>query len=230
MRGICIALLLCCTSLTAQATPVTLEPYTAVYTNRVDAAISFSGEAVRTLQQLDDDTWELSVQASAMMANIRETTRLKLQKGQLLPLHYDYHRRILTRTRKAQLSFDWATGYVTTDIDDKPWRMAIEPGVHDKLSYQLQMPADIAAGLDRLEYTVADGGHMQVYRFKVTGEDEVETPAGTFRAIRVERDRGEDSDRETLIWFAPELDYLVVRLEQVEPNGNRYALLLKRLE
>lgn len=213
-----------------QATPLILEPYRATYINRVDASVSFSGEAVRQLKQLDPETWELSVEAAAMMANIQEVSRVKLSEGQLLPLSYDYRRKILTRTRQAQLRFDWEAGQVTTDIDDKPWRMAIHPGVHDKLSYQLQMPNDLKNGLTQLEYTVADGGQLQTYVFQVTGEDQVETPAGTFTALRVERDRGEDSDRATLIWFAPELNYLVVRLEQVEPNGNRFALLLKSLD
>jgi len=230
MRSFLIALVMTSITTLSLASPVTFEPYRATYTNRVDAAISFSGEAIRELKQLNDQTWEISVEASAMMANIRESSQIKLENGQILPLQYDYKRRILTRNREAQLRFDWDAGHVTTDIDDKPWRMAIDPGIHDKLSYQLQMPFDLKAGLTTLEYLVADGGQKQVYRFQVTGEDEVETPAGTFTAVRVERDRGEDSDRETLIWFAPELDYLVVRLEQVEPNGNRFALLLKSVD
>ena len=52
--------------------------------------------------------------------------------------------------------------------------MAIEPGIHDKLSYQLQMPADIADGKTSLSYQVADGGRLQTYRFNVTGEDRVD--------------------------------------------------------
>jgi hypothetical protein len=230
LRKGCITLFILLLSLPALAGQVELKPYRAVYVNKVDATISISGEAIRELKQLEDGTWELSVEASAMMANIREATRVTQRDNQLLPLRYDYHRRILTRNRTAQLRFDWEAGHVTTDIDDKPWRMAIEPGIHDKLSYQLQMPADIADGKTSLSYQVADGGRLQTYRFNVTGEDRVDTPAGQFNAIRVERDRGEDSDRETLIWFAPELDYLVVRLEQVEPNGNRFTLLLKQAQ
>ena len=230
MRSFLLTLFFSSATSIALASPITLEPYRATYTNRVDAAISFSGEATRELKQLDEQTWEVSVEASAMMANLLESSRIKLEDGQILPIQYDYKRKILTRNREAQLRFDWDAGHVTTDIDDKPWRMAIEPGIHDKLSYQLQMPFDLKAGLTTLEYVVADGGQKQVYRFQVTGEDEVETPAGTYTAVRVERDRGEGSDRETLIWFAPELDYLVVRLEQVEPNGNRFALLLKSVD
>ena len=230
MRSLLIGSVIACCSAITSASTLILEPHRATYTNRIDAAISFSGDAVRELKQRDDQSWEVSIEASAMMASIRESSHFKVQDDTILPLQYDYNRRILTRNRDAQLRFDWDAGYVTTDIDDKPWRMAIEPGIHDKLSYQLQMPTDIKAGMDTLEYLVADGGQKQLYRFQVTGEDEIETPAGTFNAIRVERDRGEGSDRETLIWFAPELNYLVIRLEQIEPNGNRYALLLKDLD
>lgn len=229
MRLLSFVILTLCSSLILAA-PVSLEPYKATYTNRIDATVSISGEAVRELKRLDNGHWELSVEASAMLASFYEATQVRLEGEHILPIQYDYERKVFTNTRQAQLRFDWQDNQVTTDIDDKPWRMPIEPGIHDKLSYQLQIPADLKAGLDVLEYSVADGGKVQTYRFQVTGEDEVETPAGTFRALRVERDRGEGSDRETLIWFAPELDYLVVRLEQIEPNGNRYALLLKHLD
>jgi hypothetical protein len=47
--------------------------------------------------------------------------------------------------------------------------------------------------------------------------------------VRIKRDRGEDTDRETWIWFAPELDYTIVRIVQKETDGKRYQLNLTHL-
>jgi len=208
-----------------------LPPFRAIYTSEMDLGISISGEAVRELQQKEDGHWQFSSAASAMMAGIQEVSEFDYAQGeQIRPLKYDYQRKVLGKSRRASLDFDWSAGKVTTVVKEQPWKMAIAPGIQDKLSYQLQMRLDLKAGLQKLSYQVADGGKLKSYNFVVTGEEQVATPYGRFNAVRVVRDRGKDADRETLIWFAPELDYLIVRLQQTESDGKTYALLLKNLE
>ncbi|MFT5987001.1 MAG: hypothetical protein ACI97Y_000178, partial [Pseudomonadales bacterium] len=36
--------------------------------------------------------------------------------------------------------------------------------------------------------------------------------------------------RETLMWFAPKFDHMLVQLLQTEPDGSRYELLLKSIK
>ncbi len=43
----------------------------------------------------------------------------------------------------------------------------------------------------------------------------------------VERVRDEDSPRTTLMWFAPEWDHLLVRLEQTNDEGEDFEIYLK---
>jgi hypothetical protein len=223
------ALLLLGTPALADTDP--LPPFKAVYTTEFDLGISLSGEAVRELRQDTGGLWHFSSEASAMMAGIREASSFNYRSGEMIrPLKYDYYRKVLGKSRSAHIDFDWPAGKVTTVVKDKPWKMVIGPGTQDKLSYQLQMRLDLKAGQQSMSYQVADGGKLKTYAFAVTGEEEVKTPYGTFNTVRVMRDRGEDADRETLIWFAPELDYLIVRLQQTESDGKTYALLLKNLE
>ncbi|RAU18444.1 DUF3108 domain-containing protein [Nitrincola tibetensis] len=225
-----LLLLLSFSSMSSAQAPIqSLQPFKATYSSEIDAALTISGEASRELTRMDNGDWKLSAVASAMMARAEETTQIRLADGVILPIHYHYHRRILGKRRTAELKFDWVEKKVTTDIDDKPWKMDISPGVHDKLSYQLQIPIDLAAGKTRLSYPVADGGRLQNYVFNVTGQERISTPAGDYDAVRVERDRGENSDRETFIWLAPELNYMIIKLTQIEPDGNRMSLLLKEL-
>lgn len=212
-------------------TAAPLSPFRAIYTTEMDLGISLSGEAVRELRRDPGDRWHFSSEASAMMAGIREVSEFDYaDRKTIRPFRYDYHRKVLGKSRRASLDFDWAAGKVTTVVKDQPWKMTVGPGTQDKLSYQLQMRLDLKAGLQTLSYQVADGGKLKTYNFAVTGQEQVETPYGTFQAVRVVRDRGKDADRQTLIWFAPELDYLIVRLQQTESDGKTYALLLKNLE
>lgn len=218
-------------SLPAYADANTLPAFKATYTTAFDLGISLKGEAVRELHQTEDGHWHFSSEAAAMMAGISEVTRFSYQPSEAIkPLSYRYHRKVLGKSRKASVDFDWGNQSVTTVVKDKPWKMQIPVGTQDKLSYQLQMRLDLLAGKTEMSYAVADGGKLKEYRFRVTGEEQVETPYGRYSAVRVIRDRGKDADRETLIWLAPQLNYLIIRLEQTESDGKTYALLLKNLE
>ncbi|MBA4502542.1 DUF3108 domain-containing protein [Marinobacterium marinum] len=218
-------------SLPAHADTSHLPAFKATYTTAFDMGISLSGEAVRELKQTEGGQWRFNSEASAMMAGISETTLFNYHPTEpIQPVSYRYHRKVLGKSRKANIDFDWASQSVTTVVKDTPWKMQVPAGTQDKLSYQLQLRLDLLAGKDSMTYSVADGGKLKEYQFKVTGEEEVVTPYGRYNAVRVMRDRGEDADRETLLWLAPDLDYLIIRLEQTESDGKTYALLLKNLE
>lgn len=215
-------------AVTAQAAPATLQPYEARYTLDWASGVSFSGDAIRTLRK-EGSNWVLETNASAMFASLSERSSFALAP-EIQPLRYNFKRKIFGKKRTAQLDFNWQTQQVTNNVNEKPWKMAIAPGVLDKLSVQLQLRLDVKAGKKTLEYQVADGGRMKTYRFAIAGKESITTPAGTFDAIKVARDRGENSGRKTWIWLAPELDYLIVKIHQIEKSDKEYKLVLKTVE
>jgi hypothetical protein len=87
---------------------------------------------------------------------------------------------------------------------------------------------DVAAGKQSMSYQVVDGDEIEVYDFRVLGEERVRTKAGLIDAIKVERVRDPtQSSRKTVLWFAKDWDYLLVRLHQVEKDGKEYQIMLK---
>lgn len=206
-----------------------LKPYRAVYASQWDMGISFSGDAIRELKREGDD-WSLSIKASALIASINESSQFNYQGDNIQPNRYEYHRKVLGKKRDAILQFNWSKRSVLNDIAEKPWSMDIPTGTLDKLSYQLQLRLDLISGKNQFEYQIADGGRLKTYRFKKLGEERVKTELGEYNAIKIQRDRGENSKRETYIWLAPELDYLIVKLHQTESGGKEYTLLLNKLE
>lgn len=204
-----------------------LTPFKATYKVVTKGGISIEGEGVRTLQPTDNGQWRFSSKASALFARIDESSTFTLNAQQITPSEYLYNRKVLGKTRNARLSFDWADSIVTNDVNNKPWSMEIFPGVMDKLSYQLQLQLDIASGAESVNYTIADGGHLKQYSFKVIGQEEVDTPTGRFNAIRAERIYApEKKERSTHIWFAPALNYQLIKFMQEEDDGKIYSLLL----
>lgn len=217
-------------SLTANAEEeITLKPFSASYEINWKSGISLNGNTVRKLSKNENGDWDFESKASAMFASVFESTQFKWQNNQIIPLKYHFKQSVLGKKRIADVSFDWEQLKVTNTVDDKPWKMPISEGVQDKLSYQLLLQQDLARGLEEFNYSVADGGKLKQYKFVVDGKEIVEAPIGSYEAIRIKRLRDAKKNRETFIWFAPELDYQIIKLHQIEKKDKSYTLLLKEL-
>lgn len=221
--------LICLAPPVLSSDPIQPQSFTATYELDWRGGLSFSGNTVRELKQQENSVWSFESKASALFAGIKETSDFLWQDQQPVPLNYHFKKSALGKKRVAEVSFDWDTLQVTNTVEDKPWQMPITPGVQDKLSYQLLLQHEVSQGLKEFEYAVADGGKLKSYQFSVDGEEVVQAPIGTYSAIRVKRIRKEGSSRQTFIWFAPELNYQIIKLHQIEKKDKSYTLLLKSL-
>ncbi|MDE2089170.1 MAG: DUF3108 domain-containing protein [Gammaproteobacteria bacterium] len=146
----------------------------------------------------------------------------------LRPRVYFYRRTAGGDDRNVSVAFDWAHRSVTNTLDGRSWHMAIPPGTVDKLITQIALMLDLRKRRGSLSLPVADGGTLKTYRYSVEGEKRVTTPAGTFYALKVKRVRNPDQ-RATYFWCAPGLDYLPVRVDQLE-KGSLFHMVLDSIE
>ncbi|MFT6916560.1 MAG: hypothetical protein ACJAWL_002900 [Motiliproteus sp.] len=212
------------------ATQPSLTPFKAYYQAQFDLGVSVSGEAFRELKALPDGQWQLSMTASTLMAKIEESSRFEIRHQQLRPLEYRYKRKVFMNKKQRRQLFDWSKGTLASTYKDQTRLLQISQPTYDNISYQLQLWRDLKAGLTEMSYSLADGDHLKTLQFDRAGEEFIDTPAGRFETIRVKRDRGEDSARTTRIWFAKDLENVIVKLEQIETDGKEYVLLLEHLE
>lgn len=203
-----------------------LQPFSASYTADWKQ-LPMSGTASRSLEKTSNGAWKLSFKASMMIASLTEESTLTLDKDTLLPQSYHFKRGGLGKSKKADLDFDWNAKMVTgTDRGDAV-KIPLNRGMVDKSTYQLALQHDVAAGKKTMSYQVVDDGEVDTYDFRVLGEEKVSTKAGLIDAIKVERVRDPtQSKRITVMWFAKNWDYLLVRLQQVENDGKEYNIML----
>lgn len=138
--------------------------------------------------------------------------------GAVTPLHYTYTRSGGKRERAVQVRFDWQGGRVHNTLNGDSWSAPVEPGTLDKLVYVLELMRELANGAREATYEVADGGKVKTYRLKVVGEERVETVLGPLDTLVVERRRDDDNES-TVVWCAPALRYLPVKVEHREDEG-----------
>ncbi|MBC9251751.1 dehydrogenase [Pseudomonas alcaligenes] len=204
-----------------------LQPFSASYTADWKQ-VPITGTAGRSLKQLDNGRWELGFEAAMLVASLHETSTLRLENGALLPLTYRFERSGLGKSKEVELDFDWTEKQVLGSDRGDPVRLTLNRGLLDKSTYQLALQQDVADGKQSMSYQVVDGDEIETYDFRVLGPERVRTQAGLIDAIKVERVRDPtQSTRKTMMWFAKDWDYLLVRLHQVETDGKEYQIMLK---
>ncbi len=217
--------LLALLALPAQA--LELKPFSASYTADW-TQVPISGTAGRSLKALDKDRWELNFEASMLVASLTEASTFRMESDEFLPLTYRFDRSGLGKAKQIELDFDWTQKQVLGNDRGDPVRFPLNRGIQDKSTYQLVLQHDVAAGKQSMSYQVIDGDEIETYDFRVLGPERVRTKAGLIDAIKVERVRDPtQSSRKTVLWFAKDWDYLLVRLHQVEKDGKEYQIMLK---
>ena len=206
-----------------------LEPFSAQYSATLNLLIDLPVTATRKLEQAPSGLWYFSSEAKSTFASQSEASTLQIENSRWTPLSYKFNRSVFGRTRNLSINFDAERQRITTVAKQQPWTQTYEAGVQDKLSYQLQLREDLIAGRDELSYRIADGGKIKTYTFVRSGKETLTTPAGTFDCVRLQLERAADQ-QQTLIWMAPALDYLTVRLLRVDSSGREHFLNLKSLD
>ncbi|MCY1409524.1 hypothetical protein D3C76_760750 [compost metagenome] len=203
-----------------------LKPFSASYTADWKQ-LPMSGTAERSLKETGNGVWTLSFKASMMIASLSEVSTLSVDKDVLLPKTYNFERGGLGKAKKVDLDFDWSSKMITGTDRGDPVKLPLNRGILDKSTYQLALQHDVAAGKKSMSYQVVDGDEVDTYDFRVLGTEMVETKAGKVEATKVERVRDPtQSKRITVLWFAKDWDYLLVRLQQVETDGKEYNIML----
>ena len=226
-----ISLFICCLIDSAQvaAEPT---PFRAVY--KADyKGLPVSAVGIRELKKVEGGIDQLSSTAKSFFASVSEKSIFEIHDQYPVPIEYHYKRTGIGKNRDITLAFDRQAGKVTSE--QGPWEIEVTKKTLDKLLYQYRMREDLKHAQKNgqswpdLNYEVADGGRIKSYNFKITGEELIDTPVGrinTVKAIRIRKNGG----RSTTFWLAPDYEFMLVRLLQIEKEGKGFELLLKEAQ
>lgn len=226
-----LAYLLCLISSAPLLAEHNFSPFTAVYTvSRNNSEIGIRTHTL-TLQE-QNYLFEAKMHTTGLArflkpGEITERSQWQLQNQQIVPISYEYNDSS-NEDRHTVLKFDWHNHSVTNDVGNKPWNMAIPKGTQDKFSYMLALMHDLQHGKQDPEYKIADGGRLKTYQFKALATEVVETPAGKFKTLKLQRIRVGKKNRITYLWCLPEKHYLPIKIER-HKSDNIYTMELNQL-
>jgi hypothetical protein len=169
--------------------------------------------------------------AGLLGVRIEEESHLTVDAAGLSSSAYRYRQEMVARKRERTLRIE-PDGRVTETDNDRKWEYKSTGGALDRHAVVLAIAARLREGLGDgviFDVPVADKGSVEPWRFLVAGHERIDTGNGPADTIRIERVR-KDSGRRTVSWHAPEMDYLPVKVEQVEPDGEVLTSVLQRYE
>lgn len=208
----------------AQQDSSLLKPYRAVYVAGYQF-LPFKAKAIRELSHSGGNRWVLSDTVKSAIVKVNEHSEFSWQNGVPVPHQYRYILGGLAKNRDEAVTFDWKNNIATSEYKRGTYMFELEPGVQDKLTYQLKLRNDLMTSGSVGSYPVASRREIRALEFVIEGEEVIETSLGTFKTVRVARSRDPEDDRETQVWLAPEWDYLMIKLRQTE-NGKTYEIVL----
>jgi hypothetical protein len=143
------------------------------------------------------------------------------------PLRYTHVRDGGRKDKDYDFTFDWKAGQLIERQGDRP-TVALPPGTLDELIYVEALRQKLAAGATSMVVPAlyGSGGELREYHLQTLGEEEISTPAGRFRTIKVQRTQTGGKYTVTL-WCAPDLDYFPVRIDRAKRGRAQGSLFLK---
>lgn len=227
---------LAATLIVATSSPVLankLTTYDARY--EVERGGSNYGEAFRKLRQQDDGSYVLENETEISFLFLSDVRRydssFRFVDEQVTPQQFRFKRSGTGRNKGISVSFDYQRKQVVERDSGTPLPITWHEAMMDEASMLEQLRFDLQhSDVQEFSYQIVDDkGENDQQTFR-RGEAEVlNLPYGDITALKVERVR-KSSSRETDYWFAPELDYVLVKMQQRKEGDEVATLLLETLD
>jgi len=161
-----------------------------------------------------------------------ETSILTIDKNKVTPQHYIYTREGTGRDKRYEWRYNSTTGKAQDIERKRDHQVDFSNNLQDKLSYHLQHRLNLLIDAKKTRYTypvINTSGSIKDYVYEYDGEEELILPYGLIKTIRFKREVKE-KERITYAWFAPELDYLLVKLYQIKAGTEQFEAQLSSLK
>ena len=195
-----------------------LKPFTAKYKAYRNG--NELGHALMTLEKVDDHYklyYESDVSIFFLSDRRTETSLFNESNGVFIPLEYVYVREGTGRDKHLNFKFDAQNNQII--IDGKNvinWQQE-----WDNQLYRFDLQRKLRATEKEISYNLINyRGQLKTYGFEVIGEEVLDLPFGKLNTIKVKTIRS-SKRRETYSWFAPDLDYQLVRLRQLKEGDEQ---------
>jgi len=125
--------------------------------------------------------------------------------------------------------FDWNARQLTLIHQTQRTAMPLPDGTQDRLSAMYQFMFLPLAKADTLSFNMTNGKKLDVYNYRITPDQSVTVPLGTFKALYVASVPESGSSR-TEIWLAAEHANFPYKMVITDPDGGKLSQVLTKFD
>lgn len=216
-----------------------ITPFRAEYS--VGNNLITAGSAILSLQQKDDlwlyslrtrpeGVFKLTGKGRIQESAVIEFAEAAADGNTVRPLRYSY-RQDDEKKRQVDARFNWSDKTLRWSRRGETGKESLaDTPIFDRITVTLvAMNAMRGEGFEQIDFQVFDNGRVKTVRFINEGKEMVDSPQGKIESIRVRSENIDSGRRQTLTWFAPSLDYVPVKIEQLKRGELVARLILTRL-
>ncbi len=212
-----------------------LKPFIAQYD--LTKKITRIGKLQLSLQQ-EAGYWRYQSKARAVglaaimvgKERIEEYTLFSFNNNALQPYQYSYIRDSKKHGKQLNMDFNWADRKATVSTGKQQQDIELQNNDIDQLLLHIALMCDLQAGISKdqsREYTVLDGIERKTHRYTLVGAEVLKIADKRHKTLKLLREHGK---RKTIIWFAPEQNHLIVKMERYRKDKLKSQLVLRSVE
>lgn len=224
MIRVCLLLLAGLLPTLAAAALPALSPVVARYKVIVNG-IPAGATATVEIKPATNERVEASFDVQNRFFRHHEVSRFDWHNCRVTPHEYLHEFSGLGLDRGSAITFDQARNIAIETRGGKRQEIPLTANITDGLNMAMLARCRLREGNKNFVLPVIYRGERKELQFAVLGLERLETPAGTFDSVLVER-HYPNGGRRTRVWVAPTLDWFMIRFEHVENAVARGSMVL----
>jgi len=132
-------------------------------------------------------------------------------------------------SKNRQAEFDWVTRQLTLVSPAERKLFALPDGTQDRLSAMYQFMFLSLAKTDRLSFNMTNGNKLDIYNYRISPDQSVTVPLGTFKALYAASVPEAGSIR-TEIWLAEEHANFPYKMVITDSDGDKLSQVLTKFD
>jgi hypothetical protein len=188
------------------------------------------GSAALDLESLGRHRYRLTYQSKVSIFFLsdkrKEVSLFSFEDNTIIPFKYSYERTGFGSDKDLMVEFDRKNNSIIINNETNAvWKQQF-----DNQLYRLDIQLQLASGKESFSYELINSrGEQRQYAMQVMGKEQLDLPYGMLEGIKVKMIR-ENSKRETYAWFAPSLNYQMVRLQQFKDGEEQGDIQLSNFQ
>jgi hypothetical protein len=160
----------------------------------------------------------------------KEEEVFRMEGNQIKPLSYSFYQKIFFKKVKSSAIFDWENKNIAYQEGKKESSVAFLEQTLGPSTSQLQLrfdfkKLDLENLPEEMVYDVFSRGEVKTRIYRIAGIENIKTQMGEFSSYKVERVFSKESQRVQEFWLAPELDFAIIRILDI--NGRETSFEVK---